>query len=65
MTSGSDVVWEPTERYRQTSRLLRLMDRNGFESYADFYRRSIEDIEWFWELVVRDELELDYAGLIA
>jgi acetyl-CoA synthetase len=60
MTSGSDVVWEPTERYRQTSRLLRLMDRNGFESYADFYRRSIEDIEWFWGLVVRDELELDW-----
>jgi acetyl-CoA synthetase len=36
------------------------MQRNGVDSYEAFYRRSVEDIEWFWELVVRDELELDW-----
>ncbi|MDQ2745525.1 MAG: acetate--CoA ligase [Chloroflexota bacterium] len=29
-------------------------------SYQEFYKRSIDDPEWFWEAVVRDELDLEW-----
>lgn len=58
--STPDIVWQPTETYRESSRLLRLMKRLGIETYEEFYRRSIEDTEWFWEAVVRDDLELEW-----
>jgi acetyl-CoA synthetase len=56
----AEIVWEPTEEYRARSRLLRLMRRHGIEEYGELYARSIEDPEWFWEAVVRDDLELEW-----
>jgi len=57
-----DILWEPTEEYRRKSRVLRLMRRHGIPSYEDFYHRSISDAEWFWEAVVREELELEWLA---
>jgi acetyl-CoA synthetase len=34
------------------------MRKHGIASYPDLYRRSVEDIAWFWDAVVRDELDL-------
>jgi acetyl-CoA synthetase len=56
----ADPVWEPTEAYLTRSRLRRLMAMHGIEAYDEFYRRSVDDIEWFWRTVVDDELELDW-----
>lgn len=55
-----DILWEPSAEYLERSRVLRLMRRHGIETYGEFYRRSITDIAWFWEAVVRDELELEW-----
>jgi acetyl-CoA synthetase len=56
----ADVMWEPTEEYRARSRVLRLMARHGISTYQEFYRRSIEEIAWFWDTVVHDELDLEW-----
>lgn len=55
-----EVRWEPTEEYRRRSRVQRLMDRHGIATFEEFYARSIEDIEWFWDMVVRDDLALEW-----
>ncbi|HLJ67425.1 MAG TPA: acetate--CoA ligase [Chloroflexota bacterium] len=56
-----DITWEPGPRQLERSRLQALMRRHGIDTYADFYARSIDDPEWFWEAVVRDELELVWS----
>lgn len=55
-----DIIWEPSEEYLRRSRLMRLMRLHHIPSYQEFYARSIDDPEWFWETVVRDELELEW-----
>ena len=55
-----DITWQPSEEYLWRSRLLRLMRLHHIPSYQEFYARSIDDPEWFWEAVVRDELELEW-----
>src|SRR5579884_2013585 len=57
---ASDVTWQPGDDYIARSRVLALMRTHGIDSYEDFYRRSITDIAWFWEAVVRDELRLEW-----
>ncbi len=57
MAIDAEVVWRPTEEHLSRSRLLRLMDQEGIGSYPDFYRRSIQDPDWFWKLV-SDDLDL-------
>ncbi len=55
-----DITWEPSEEYLRQSRLLRLMRLHNIPSYQEFYARSVDDPEWFWGAVVRDELELEW-----
>jgi acetyl-CoA synthetase len=54
-------MWRPSDEYLERSRVLRLMRRHGIETYAEFYHRSITDLTWFWEAVVRDELALEWT----
>jgi acetyl-CoA synthetase len=56
-----DVLWRPSETYLARSRVLKLMRTHGIQSYAEFYRRSITELEWFWETVVRDDLALEWS----
>jgi acetyl-CoA synthetase len=57
---NAEPLWEPTEAYLTASRLNALMARHGINGYDEFYRRSVDDTEWFWQTVVDDELELDW-----
>jgi acetyl-CoA synthetase len=56
-----EILWKPSQQYLDESRVLRLMRRNGIETYEDFYTRSIEDPEWFWAAVVKEELDLEWS----
>jgi acetyl-CoA synthetase len=56
----ADITWEPTEEYLAESRVLALMRRHHIPTYEEFYRRSVTDTAWFWDTVVRDELQLDW-----
>ncbi len=51
-------VWRPTEEYIASTRLHQWIRKLGFESYEQFYERSVIDLEWFWQ---EAERELDIA----
>jgi acetyl-CoA synthetase len=51
---GGDVVWRPSDGIVAQSRLRKFMDRHGIDSLEELQRRSTEDIEWFWTVVLRE-----------
>jgi len=56
------IVWEPTDEYLKQSRVLQLMRKHGIDTYSQFLQRSVDDPSWFWDAVVRDELELEWLA---
>ena len=52
--SSSQVVWQPTEPYRERSRLLALMRRHGVDSLAEWLDWANADIARYWGTVVED-----------
>jgi acetyl-CoA synthetase len=48
------IVWRPTPEYVNRSRLQRLIRRHGLSDYDALFRRSIEDLDWFWNAVIED-----------
>jgi acetyl-CoA synthetase len=51
---AADIVWEPTPEVIEASRLMRFLRRHGVPDYQALHRRSIEDMEWFWDAVSKD-----------
>jgi acetyl-CoA synthetase len=49
-----DIVWSPSEDYVERANVSRFMRANDIRSYDELIKRSQDDIEWFWEAVVRD-----------
>lgn len=60
MSGTARFAWEPTPEYVERANVTRLMRRHGIESVAELRRRSIEDIEWYWQAAVED-LDLRFA----
>jgi acetyl-CoA synthetase len=50
----NDVVWTPSPDYVERANVTRFMRAHGIETYDDLIARSTDDIEWFWDAVVRD-----------
>ena len=50
----SEIVWNPTEEYIERANVTRFMRTNAIGSYDELVKRSTDDIEWFWDAVVRD-----------
>src|SRR6266508_5271825 len=50
----SEVVWRPTPEIVERASVTRLMRRGSVAAYPELLRRSWEDPEWFWPLVVED-----------
>jgi acetyl-CoA synthetase len=50
----NDVVWRPSEDYIERANVTRFMRAHGIETYEELSRRSQDDVEWFWDAVVRD-----------
>src|SRR6185503_14776737 len=70
----AEVAWKPTPEYVEHANVTRLMRAHGVGSIDELRRRSVEDMEWFWDAVVRDlgiefttpyERVLDSSGGIA
>ena len=49
-----EIVWEPSDDYVKKANITRFMDKHGIKSYEDLIKRSTEDIEWFWDAVMKD-----------
>ncbi|SET37700.1 acetyl-CoA synthetase [Salinibacillus kushneri] len=50
----SDMVWNPSESFKQSTRLYNWMLSLGYQDYEAFYQQSINDIEWFWDQAVKE-----------
>jgi len=50
----TDVVWSPSEDYVEHANVTRFMRSNGIQGYDELVKRSQDDVEWFWDAVVKD-----------
>jgi acetyl-CoA synthetase len=50
----SEIVWRPSEEYVRRANVTRFMRAHDIASYEELLRRSVSDIAWFWDAVVRD-----------
>jgi acetyl-CoA synthetase len=49
-----DIIWEPSEELIQSTNIYRFMQAHQIKDYDTLIRRSIEDIEWFWDAALTD-----------
>ncbi len=54
------MIWRPTPEYVEKANVTRLMRAHGIESIDELRRRSVEDIDWFWDAVVKD-IPIDFS----
>ncbi|MCX8102886.1 MAG: AMP-binding protein [Candidatus Bipolaricaulota bacterium] len=52
-------AWTPTKEYIERSNIWRFMQKHQIRDYTELVRRSTEEIEWFWDAVVKD-LEIEF-----
>jgi acetyl-CoA synthetase len=48
------IVWKPTDEYVERANVTRFMRAHSIGSYEELVKRSQDDIEWFWDAVVKD-----------
>lgn len=48
------IVWKPTSQYVDNSNMKRFMRKHGVRTLDELTRRSIDDIEWFWDACAKD-----------
>jgi acetyl-CoA synthetase len=54
-----DIVWRPSEELVDRANVTRFMRANRIGSYQELVDRSVQDIEWFWDAVVKD-LDIEF-----
>jgi acetyl-CoA synthetase len=50
----SEIVWRPDPATAARTRIARFMAQHGLASLEALQRRSVEDLEWYWDAVARD-----------
>jgi acetyl-CoA synthetase len=48
------IVWSPSVEVVERANVTRFMRANGIASEEELIGRSTDDVEWFWDAVVRD-----------
>ncbi|MGI8315242.1 AMP-binding protein [Halobacillus mangrovi] len=49
-----EKAWTPSEKQVKQTRLFQWMDKQGYQNYDDFHKKSIENIDWFWDEAVKE-----------
>ncbi len=57
--STSQFIWEPTPDYVENARVTAFMREHEIADWQELHRRSVEDIGWFWDAVVK-HLGIDF-----
>src|SRR6266850_6997899 len=52
--STESIVWRPSKEHLEKSRIARFMKAHGIATLEELQRRSIADLEWYWDAVVKD-----------
>jgi acetyl-CoA synthetase len=56
----SDPIWRPDDAALAHARATAFMHEHGIADWRELVRRSSDDIEWFWDAVVR-HLDIEFA----
>jgi len=48
------IVWKPTDEYIKKANITRFMKKYDIKDYDELIKRSTEDLEWFWDAVMKD-----------
>jgi acetyl-CoA synthetase len=56
----TEVAWKPSPKYVDHANVTRLMRAHGIADIHELRRRSVEDVSWYWDAVVKD-LGLEFA----
>ncbi len=51
---GQQIVWQPNPQWIAESNLQRFMDAHAIAGYDELHRRSVADIAWFWDAIMKD-----------
>jgi len=46
-------IWEPSAEIVERARVTAFMREHGIGDWHELLRRSQDDVEWFWDAVVR------------
>jgi len=46
-------IWKPNKEYVEKSNMKKFMNEYGIKNFEELHKRSVEDIEWFSEAVVK------------
>ncbi|MDQ4109229.1 MAG: AMP-binding protein, partial [Actinomycetota bacterium] len=57
----SELVWSPTPEYVERANVTRFMRAHEIDTYEDLVARSVADVAWFWDAVVRD-LDIEFLS---
>ena len=49
-----DIVWTPSNDYIEKANITRFMRKYGIKSYEELIQHSTDDLEWFWDAVIKD-----------
>src|SRR5438132_12098415 len=63
----TELAWEPTQEYVERANVTRLMRAHGIETIDELRRRSVEDVEWYWDAAVKDlgiEFHVPYGRVL-
>jgi len=52
--STESIVWRPSTKHLEQSRIARFMKVHGIATLEELQRRSMADLEWYWDAVVKD-----------
>ena len=49
-----EIIWRPDPETAKQTRIARFMAQHGLSSLEALQRRSVEDLEWYWDAVSKD-----------
>jgi len=47
-------VWTPSKEYLENANIIRFMKKHHIKDYDELITRSTDDIDWFWDAVMKD-----------
>ena len=48
------IVWKPSKEVVNNANITRFMKKHHIKNYDDLIERSTDDLEWFWDEVIKD-----------
>lgn len=49
-----EIVWQPNPKWVARSNLKRFMEKHAIPDYDSMLKRSVGDVAWFWDAVMKD-----------